>query len=140
MILGTAAYMAPEQAKGKSVDRRADVWAFGAVLYEMLAGKKAFAGDDISDTLVSVLRDEPDWAALVEGRSRAVLLRGTGHDHGAPGASGRRCRVGEPPGGGQRAVCGRRQRRTSLRRVARWKTLSAADGRRDCHRRQAGPA
>jgi serine/threonine protein kinase len=64
VILGTAAYMAPEQAKGKSVDRRADVWAFGAVLYEMLAGKKAFAGDDISDTLVSVLRDEPDWAAL----------------------------------------------------------------------------
>jgi serine/threonine-protein kinase len=64
VILGTAAYMAPEQAKGKSVDRRADVWAFGAVLYEMLAGKRAFAGDDISDTLVSVLRDEPDWAAL----------------------------------------------------------------------------
>jgi len=64
VILGTAAYMAPEQAKGKSVDRRADVWAFGVVLYEMLAGKRAFTGDDVSDTLVSVLRDEPDWAAL----------------------------------------------------------------------------
>jgi serine/threonine-protein kinase len=64
VILGTAAYMAPEQAKGKAVDRRADVWAFGAVLYEMLTGKKAFAGDDISETLVSVLRDDPDWAAL----------------------------------------------------------------------------
>jgi serine/threonine-protein kinase len=76
VILGTAAYMAPEQAKGRSVDRRADVWAFGAVLYEMLAGKKAFAGDDISDTLVSVLRDEPDWAALpadVPASARQVL-------------------------------------------------------------------
>ena len=75
-VLGTAAYMAPEQAKGKSVDRRADVWAFGAVLYEMLAGKRAFAGDDVSDTLVSVLRDEPDWAALpadVPASARQVL-------------------------------------------------------------------
>jgi len=64
IILGTAAYMSPEQAKGKSVDRRADIWAFGAVLFEMLTGKRAFAGDDISDTLVSVLRDDPDWSAL----------------------------------------------------------------------------
>jgi serine/threonine-protein kinase len=64
IVLGTAAYMAPEQAKGKPVDRRADVWAFGAVLYEMLTGRRAFSGDDISDTLVSVLRDDPDWAAL----------------------------------------------------------------------------
>ncbi|MBY0497533.1 MAG: serine/threonine protein kinase [Cyanobacteria bacterium] len=64
IILGTAAYMAPEQAKGKAVDRRADIWAFGTVLFEMLTGKRAFAGDDISDTFVSVLRDEPDWSAL----------------------------------------------------------------------------
>ncbi len=64
MILGTAAYMSPEQAKGRPVDRRADVWAFGAVLYEMLSGRRAFVGDDVSDTLVSVMRDEPDWAAL----------------------------------------------------------------------------
>jgi len=64
IILGTAAYMAPEQAKGKFVDRRADVWAFGVVLYEMLTGRRAFAGEDISDTLVSVLRDDPDWSAL----------------------------------------------------------------------------
>ena len=63
-ILGTAAYMAPEQAKGRPVDRRADVWAFGVVLYEMLARQRAFKGDDISDTLVAVLRDEPDWSAL----------------------------------------------------------------------------
>jgi len=64
MILGTAAYMAPEQAKGKPVDRRADVWAFGVVLYEMLTGKRAFEGSDISETMASVLAREPDWTAL----------------------------------------------------------------------------
>ena len=64
MILGTAAYMAPEQAKGKAVDKRADIWAFGCVFYEMLAGKKAFAGEDVTDTLTSVMRDAPDWNAL----------------------------------------------------------------------------
>ena len=64
MILGTAAYMAPEQAKGRAVDRRADVWAFGVVLFEMLAGRRAFEGDDVSDVLASVLKSEPDWSAL----------------------------------------------------------------------------
>jgi hypothetical protein len=67
VILGTAAYMAPEQAKGKPVDKRSDVWAFGCVFYEMLAGKRAFDGEDISDTLAAVLRAEPDWAALPSG-------------------------------------------------------------------------
>jgi serine/threonine-protein kinase len=64
MILGTAAYMSPEQAKGRAVDRRADVWAFGAVLFEMLAGHRAFEGDDVSDVLASVLKSDPDWHAL----------------------------------------------------------------------------
>jgi hypothetical protein len=64
VILGTAAYMAPEQARGKVVDKRADVWAFGCVLYEMLTGTRAFQGDDISDILAAVLRSEPDWSAL----------------------------------------------------------------------------
>jgi len=64
LILGTAAYMAPEQAKGKTVDRRADVWAFGCVLYEMLTGRRAFPGDDVTETLAAVVRAEPDWAAL----------------------------------------------------------------------------
>jgi serine/threonine protein kinase len=63
-VIGTAAYMSPEQAKGRPIDRRADVWAFGAVVYEMLTGRRAFGGDDLSDTLVSVLRDDPDWDAL----------------------------------------------------------------------------
>ncbi len=64
MILGTAAYMSPEQARGKAVDRRADIWAFGAVLYEMLTGRRAFAGEDLTDTIVSVVSREPDWNAL----------------------------------------------------------------------------
>ncbi len=64
LILGTAAYMSPEQARGRPVDRRTDVWAFGCVLYEMLSGTQAFAGETISDTLVAVLNSEPDWSAL----------------------------------------------------------------------------
>jgi len=63
-IMGTAAYMSPEQAKGRPVDTRTDVWAYGAVLYEMLAGERAFKGEDVSDTLVAVFRDEPDWTKL----------------------------------------------------------------------------
>src|SRR3984893_13436137 len=61
MILGTAAYMSPEQAKGKPVDKRSDIWAFGCVLYEMLTGARAFAGEDVSDTLAAIVRGEPDW-------------------------------------------------------------------------------
>jgi len=64
MILGTAAYMSPEQAKGRASDKRSDVWAFGCVLYEMLVGRRAFPGDDVSDTLATVLKSEPDWTAL----------------------------------------------------------------------------
>ena len=64
VIMGTAAYISPEQAKGKTADRRSDVWAFGAVLYEMLAGRRAFRGEAVSETLASVFRDDPDWAAL----------------------------------------------------------------------------
>jgi eukaryotic-like serine/threonine-protein kinase len=77
VILGTAAYMAPEQAKGKPVDRRADIWAFGCVLYEMLTGRRLFHGEDVSDTMVAILRDEPDWQALPPGTPARVrrLLR-----------------------------------------------------------------
>ena len=59
-ILGTAAYMAPEQAKGRPVDKRSDMWAFGCVLYEMLTGARTFEGEDVSDTMAAVLRAEPD--------------------------------------------------------------------------------
>ena len=64
VILGTAAYMSPEQAKGRAADKRIDVWAHGCVLYEMLTGKRAFEGEDVSDTLAAVLRADPDWNAL----------------------------------------------------------------------------
>jgi serine/threonine-protein kinase len=78
MILGTASYMAPEQARGKPVDKRADVWAFGVVLYEMLTGERAFGGDDVSDVLAGVLRQEIDWTKLPEAtppRVRELLFR-----------------------------------------------------------------
>ena len=63
MILGTAAYMAPEQARGRAVDRRADIWAFGCIFYEMVTGRRAFAGDDITETLAAVVRDAHDLGA-----------------------------------------------------------------------------
>ncbi len=72
VILGTAAYMAPEQAKGRAADKRCDVWAFGCVLYEMLTGERAFQGEDISDTLAAVLRGDPDWDALPKDLSPAI--------------------------------------------------------------------
>jgi serine/threonine-protein kinase len=78
MILGTPAYMAPEQARGLAVDKRADVWAFGCVLLEMLSGGPAFSGTTVSDLLSAVLRDEPDWSRLppaVGPRVRALLAR-----------------------------------------------------------------
>jgi Tol biopolymer transport system component len=71
-ILGTAAYMAPEQARGRVVDKRADIWAFGCVLYEMLTGARPFEGSDITDVLASVIKSDPDWAALPAGLPPAV--------------------------------------------------------------------
>jgi eukaryotic-like serine/threonine-protein kinase len=73
-ILGTAAYMSPEQARGRATDKRADIWAFGAVLYEMLSGRRAFEGEDVSETLASVLRQDIDLAALPS--STPEVLRG----------------------------------------------------------------
>ena len=71
-ILGTAAYMAPEQARGLEVDKRADVWAFGVCLFEALTGKRSFEGRDATDTLAAVLRDDLDWEALPRSTPRAV--------------------------------------------------------------------
>ena len=82
VILGTAAYMSPEQAKGRPADKRSDVWAFGCVLFEMLTGKRAFEGEDVSDTLASVLKGEPAWSAITR--------RGSSFDsHASHGASRR---------------------------------------------------
>ena len=101
MILGTAAYMSPEQAKGRTVDKRSDVWAFGAMLYEMLSGKRAFDAEDVSETLAAVLMKEPGWAALspttpptVTTALRRCLQKdrkqaGPGHRGRGSGAGGR---------------------------------------------------
>ena len=70
MILGTAAYMSPEQARGAAVDNRADIWAFGVVLYEMLTGRRPFAGETIADVLASVVKDEPDLSAVAARHGR----------------------------------------------------------------------
>jgi serine/threonine-protein kinase len=78
VILGTAAYMSPEQARGKPLDKRTDVWAFGCVLFEMLTGRRAFEGETVSDTLAAVLTKEPDWSALrapISSRVRELLRR-----------------------------------------------------------------
>ena len=78
VLLGTAAYMSPEQARGKRVDRRADIWAFGCVLYEMLTGRGPFDGETTSDILACVIRAEPDWPAVpgsVPARIRELLRR-----------------------------------------------------------------
>ena len=72
VIMGTAAYMSPEQARGKPVDKRADIWSFGVVLYEMLTGRRAFEGDDVSLTLADVMRAEPAWQRLPESLSPAL--------------------------------------------------------------------
>jgi len=78
LLLGTASYMSPEQAKGKLVDRRADIWAFGCVLYEMLTGKMAFCADTTTETLAAVLKNEPEWSLLPAAtpiRVRVLLQR-----------------------------------------------------------------
>ena len=72
MILGTAAYMSPEQARGKSVDKRTDLWAFGCVLYELLTGKHAFAGEDTTEILAAVVKPEPDWTLLPDATPQAI--------------------------------------------------------------------
>src|SRR5262249_11720393 len=78
ILLGTPAYMSPEQARGKPVDRRADIWAFGCVLFEMLAGKLAFNGETVTDTLAAVIGMQPDWSlvpATTPSELRALLRR-----------------------------------------------------------------
>src|SRR5207244_2838233 len=72
VILGTAAYMSPEQARGRPVDKRTDIWAFGCVLYEMLTGRGAFGGETVSDIVAGVLGPGPDWSALPAGTPAPV--------------------------------------------------------------------
>src|SRR6202140_2476293 len=74
VILGTATYMSPEQARAKAVDKRTDIWAFGCVLYELLTGKVAFHGEDVTDILAAVVRAEPDWTALPASLSPSIRV------------------------------------------------------------------
>src|SRR6185369_5670477 len=78
VLLGTAAYMPPEQAKGKPVDRRADLWSFGCVFFEILTGRRPFEGETISDVLARIIERDPDWTALpatTPGSIRTLLRR-----------------------------------------------------------------
>ena len=78
VVLGTAAYMSPEQARGKPVDRRTDIWSFGCVLYECLTGKQLFKGETVSDTIAKILERQPDWDELPKetpARVRMLLWR-----------------------------------------------------------------
>jgi len=74
VLLGTAAYMSPEQARGKAVDKRTDIWAFGCVLYELLTGRQAFEGEDITEILAAVVKSEPDWTALPANISPSIRV------------------------------------------------------------------
>ena len=130
LILGTAGYMSPEQARGKVVDKRADIWAFGVVLYEMLTGRQPFAGETLSDVLAAVLRAEPDWAALpadTPARVRRLLQRCLDRD-----PKGRLRDIGEarvalrpgPPGGGEALLA--RAQRTQFRTWLPWAVAGLA--------------
>ena len=137
VLLGTAAYMSPEQARGKLVDRRADIWAFGCVLYEMLTGKMAFGGGAVTDTLAAVLRVEPDWSQLPAAtptRVRVLLQRCLQKDPKQRLQATRR-----------RAHLARRSSVGRARRDTRGRVANCADemapspavGRRRCFRRSA---
>jgi eukaryotic-like serine/threonine-protein kinase len=131
MILGTAAYMSPEQARGKVVDKRTDVWAFGAVLYEMLAGVRPFAGEDATEMIAAVVKSTPDWSALPADvpRPLVTLIQRCLEKDG-------KARVGDiaggalPVGGRRHAGCLDAGRRIARRGAALRGRTRAAVGRR----------
>ena len=150
MILGTAAYMSPEQARGLAVDKRTDIWAFGCVLYETLTGRAVFSGDTLSDTIAAILDREPHWKALPEHTPSSVrrLLRRclekdpkrrlpdiadarleideaetTPSDAATPG---RRCRPASPASGHVSASDGSSRPHALLASSRRWPSIAAA--------------
>jgi len=118
MILGTAAYMSPEQARGKGVDKRADIWAFGVVVYEMLTGQRLFEGETVSDTLARVLTKEPNWEQ-VPAKVRRLLKKCLEKDPKT--AARHRRRVGA-------AGRGRTRNNRSLTVTARYHGLGCGSG------------
>ena len=137
-ILGTPAYMSPEQARGQSLDRRTDIWSFGCVLYEMLTGRAPFAGDTISDTLAAILEREPDWKVLprdTPASIRALLKQCLEKDPtrrlqniADAGALSSKCSAGGSPG---------RSRRWRQQRLRRWRLAPVCGGARRLARLRA---
>ncbi len=122
LILGTAAYMSPEQAKGKTVDRRTDIWAFGCVLYEMLTGKRTFEGETVTDTLAAVIRGEPGSTKFANSSPPAKATEASNH----PAGCGRRPRpLARPLQRFPRAV-ERRRPPTSRSEASQGRILQAA--------------
>jgi len=148
MILGTAAYMSPEQARGNPVDKRSDIWAFGAVLYEMLAGARAFPGDGVSEVLASVLARDPDWARLPGMLSHANHIYQALSAQGAETTCARHRRRAPGIGGCIRDDCSTNSRTGTGGRVSiatrrpRWCRCAAPWGRPHCRGRmdRHGPA
>ncbi|MDP3718709.1 MAG: serine/threonine-protein kinase [Acidobacteriota bacterium] len=125
IILGTAAYMSPEQAAGKAVDKRSDLWAFGVVLLEMLTGRPAFGGETVSHVLAAVLKDEPDLTALPSGTPdsiRRLLRRCLEKDRKRrlPDAATARLDIDDASSGSPRGVGQMSARRSSRREQAAW--------------------
>jgi hypothetical protein len=136
LILGTASYMAPEQATGKSADRRADIWAFGCVLFEMLTGRRAFPGETATDALVKVIEHDPDWKALPAKTPLAahrLLHRSQGAARfGGGGAARDRRSIQE------RDACPARCRTTGLGLATACLGRGRSGGRRARHPRRRG--
>ena len=130
LILGTAAYMSPEQARARPVDRRSDIWSFGVLLFEMLTGERLFAGETVSDTLASVLKNEPDWARLPAATPptvRRVLLRCLERDTRRRLQAIGEARIALEEGGSAVATpAGDRAQPSSLTRLLPWAVATAA--------------
>jgi Tol biopolymer transport system component len=129
MILGTAAYMSPEQAKGRPADKRSDIWAFGCVLYEMLTGTRAFAAEDVSETLAAVLRAEPDWTVLPKNTPvsiRRLLRRALERDRRSRLADIVDAQLDIDDGAREPSEIARASRSFSPRREAAWATVTLA--------------
>ena len=153
VILGTAAYMSPEQARGKRVDKRTDVWAFGCVLYEMFTGRQAFPGETASDSIAAILGREPDWQALPSStplKVRELLQRCLTKDarnrlHDIGDARIETEEVLADPGGAVRATIDHPDRKTILSRAVPWIVAVAAialliwNGVRDAPAERSGP-
>ena len=119
MILGTAAYMSPEQAKGRAVDKRADIWAFGVVLYEMLTGRSLFDGDSVAETIGLVATSDPDWTALPASTPASVRRLARALPDARSETSIARHRRGAHRPRGARRSAGRTSDRSARRRAAR---------------------